>query len=243
MKINSYKKKKSNLYEITLSNKNKINLYDDVILKYGLLLKKELSEKELVKILQDNALYESYYKAVKFINSKLRTEKEIRKKLANYSKEAIEYTIERLKKEDYLNDYVYIKAYINDAVNLKMVGPNKIHYELKKLGFKDNDILNYLNTFENNVWLDKIKKIIQKRINSNHNLSSIVLKQKIYQDLNNRGFNREDIDLVIDDFTFDDQDIYLKEYEKAKNKLSKKYSEEELEYQVKAYLYKKGFRL
>ena len=68
MKINSYKKKKSNLYEITLSNKNKINLYDDVILKYGLLLKKELSEKELVKILQDNALYESYYKAVKFIN-------------------------------------------------------------------------------------------------------------------------------------------------------------------------------
>ena len=63
------------------------------------------------------------------------------------------------------------------------------------------------------------------------------------QDLINKGFYKEDIMLVLEEFTIkDDKNIYLKEYNKLKNKLSKKYSGEELEYQIKNNLYKKGFK-
>ena len=242
MKINKLKKKHNNLYELTLDNNTKVSLYDEIILKYELLVKKEIDIKKLAEITLENAKLESYYIALKFINAKLRTEKEIRKKLNKFNKEAINYTITRLKKEGYLDDLLYIKAYINDSINLKMIGPLKIHYELKKLGFKDSDIDNYLDNFNKDIWLDKIKKQINKKINSNHNLSSMMLKQKIIKDLITRGFQKDDILSLIDEYDFKDDDIYQKEYEKQKNKLMKKYSGEELEYQIKMCLKKKGFR-
>lgn len=242
-KISSYKKKKGSIYEITFDDKEKINLYDDVILKYDLLLSKEIDEKKLQEIIEFNSYLESYNVALKYISFKLRTEKEIAKRLKNFNRNAINYTIDRLKKDGYLNEKLYIKSYINDEINLKVVGPNKILFDLKKLGFNESDILDYLNTFDNDIWLDKINKVITKKINSNHNLSGIVLKQKIIQDLIARGFIKEDINLLITNYDFNDnKDIYEKEYEKLKNKLSHKYSGEELEYRIKIGLMKKGFR-
>jgi len=243
MKIINYKKKKTNIYEIALSNNEKISLYDDVILKYELLLKKEIDEKQLNEIITFNSYLESYNIALKFLNSKLRTEKEIRKKLINFSKDAIEYTLDRLKKEGYLNDNLYIKCYINDEINLKMIGPNKIFFDLKKLGFNDDIILNYLNSFDIDIWLNKINKYVLKKINSNHNLSGIMLKQKIFNDLQKKGFYKEHINTIINEFDFDDNEVIKeKEYNKLKNKLSKKYSGEELEYRIKIGLIKKGFK-
>lgn len=243
LKIVSYKKKKNNMYEIALSNNEKISLYDDVILKYELLLKREIDDKLLKEIISFNSYLEGYYVALKFLNSKLRTEREIRKKLINFEKNAIEYTIDRLKKEGYINNELYIKSYINDEVNLKMIGPNKIIFNLKKLGFKDDEINNYLNTFDANIWLNKINKYISKKINSNHNLSGLMLKQKVINDLQTKGFYKEQINIVINDFMFEDnKNIRDKEFNKIKNKLSKKYSGEELEYRLKIALMKKGFK-
>lgn len=243
IKIVCYKKKKNNLYEITLSNNEKISLYDDVILKYDLLLKKELDNKLLKEILIFNEKIEGYNIALKYLNTKLRTEKEIRKKLNNYSKDTIDYVINKLRSDGYLNDLLYIKSYINDEINLKLSGPNKILNDLKKLGFNSNDILNYLNTIDKDIWLNKINKYTLKKINSNHNLSGINLKQKIFTDLYNKGFNKEDINLIIDNIEFIDNSLIKeKEYNKLKTKLSKKYSGEELEYYIKMHMYKKGFK-
>ena len=243
MKVKSYKKKKTNIYEITLSNNEKISLYDDVILKYELLLKKEITDSDLKEVINYNSFIESYNIALKYINIKLRTEKEIRKKLANYEKQAIDYTIDRLTKEGYINNELYIKSYINDEVNLKIMGPNKILFDLKKLGFKDDEILNYLDTFDNELWLNKINKYALKKVNSNHNLSGLILKKKLMQDLQNKGFYKDHINTILNEFNFnDDQDIYEKEYQKQKKKLSRKYSGEELEYRIKINLLKKGFK-
>ena len=243
MEIKSYKKKKSNLYEITFSNNTKINLYDDIILKYELLLKKEIDEKTLKEIIKDNSFLESYYLALKYLNVKLRTEKEIRKKLKDYDNKVINYTIERLKKEGYLNDLVYIKAYINDEVNLKMVGPSKILYNLKKLGFDENDINSYLMTFEEDIWLNKIRKYMQRKINNNKNLSAKMIKIKLINDLKNKGFYKEQINEIINEFTFqDNHEVYEKEYQKVKNKLCKKFTDKDLEYQIKIKMLQKGFK-
>lgn len=243
MNIEKYKKKNNNLYEITLSNKDIIVLYDDVILKYNLLLKKEIDNNLLKKVLDENKKYESYYIALKFLNTKLRTEKEIRNKLKDFDNETIRYTIDRLKQEGYLNDLVYIKSFINDEINLKLTGQDKILFLLKKKGFNELDINNYLNTIDNNIWNNKINKYIIKKINTNHNLSGLFLKKKIIDDLINKGFYKEDILLCLDNYEFnDDLNIYEKEYNKLKNKLSKKYSGEELEYHIKTNLFKKGFK-
>ena len=242
MKIKSYKKKSNNLYEITLDNNAKISLYADVILKYNLLQKKEIKKEELEEIVKNNKYLESYYVAIKYLNNKLRVEKEIRKKLSNYDKEVIDYTIDRLQKEGYLNNSLYIRSYVNDEVNLKLTGPVKIKNDLLKLGFKEIEINNYLDTFSNEVWLEKIEKHIKKAIKNNRNYSSLFLKNKITNDLIKKGFLKSQINTIINEYEFSDNlDIYNKEYNKLKNKLSSKYQGRDLELQIKMRLKKKGF--
>ena len=243
MKVIKYKLKKSNVYEITLSDNKKYDLYDDIILKYELLLNKELTSSKLEEILNENNKIESYYIALKYLKSKMRTEKEIRTKLKDYSVSSINYTIDRLRKENYINDSIYIKAYINDQINLKLVGYNKINMDLIKMGFPTSEIKNILDNISEDVWLDKIKKYIDKKISSNHSFSGNVLKQKLIQDLISKGFSQELINDVLNNYSFqDDKKIYEKEYNKAKNKLSRKYNGEELNYKIKEYMYKKGFK-
>ncbi len=243
MKIKKISKKGKNIYEINFTTGEKLNLYDDVILKYELLLKKDIEGKKLEEIINFNQYLDCYYKALKYINAKLRTEKEIQNKLKDYSNNSINYTLERLRKEGLLNKDLYIKAYINDEINLRITGPNKIIKDLKALGFKEEDINNYLNTIEEDIFLEKIKKYINKKINSNHELSSAMLKLKIIKELKNKGFYSEQINLVINDFDFiDNKEIYNKEYNKLKNRLSKKYSGNDLEYQIKIKMYQKGFK-
>ena len=70
-----------------------------------------------------------------------------------------------------------------------------------------------------------------------------MLKLKIIKELKNKGFYSEQINLVINDFDFiDNKEIYNKEYNKLKNRLSKKYSGNDLEYQIKIKMYQKGFK-
>ena len=108
MKIISYKKIKQNKYEVTLSNNESVLLYDDIILKYELLTKKEIDNQKLKEIILDNSKYDVYYAMLKDISKKFRTEKELRSKFKDYDNEVVDYAIKRLKNEKYLNNELYI---------------------------------------------------------------------------------------------------------------------------------------
>lgn len=243
MKIKSYKKIKQNKYEVTLSNNESVLLYDDIILKYELLTKKEIADEELKEIILDNAKYEIYYAMLKDISKKLRTEKELRSKFKDYDKEAVDYSINKLKTDKYINNELYIRAYINDAINLKLIGPLKIRNNLSNLGYNIDEINHYLLTIEDNVWQDKINKIIKKEINGNHTYSGNVLKMRIQNKISNLGFELNMITKLLNDYDFNlSEEEYLKEKEKAIKKYSKKYSGYLLEQKVKKYLYQKGLQ-
>ena len=117
MKIEKYKKLKSNKYEVEIDD-IKVKLFDDVIVKYELLRKKELSYEEFEEITEYNDKLEAYYKSLRYITRRLRTEKEIWKYLEkDYSKEVIKETINRLKNDGYLNKEIFLKSYLNDQIN------------------------------------------------------------------------------------------------------------------------------
>lgn len=242
MKIINYKKKNNNSYIVTLSSGESVILYEDVILKYNLLLKSELTSKELIDINKDNDKYFVYYDSLKYITKKLRTEKEIRNKYKDYSS-YLDYVIDRLIKEGYINDLLYIKSYVNDSINLKLDGPNKIKNNLLKLGLEENDILEYLSSIDNNIWINKIDKIINKELKSNKKYSGNYLKNKIINNLKVQGYFDSDIFKVIDNYSFiADKDIYIKERNKVEAKYKRKYQGKELELKVNNYLYNHGFR-
>ena len=244
MKIKRITKKKSNSYELLFDNNTKIILYDDTIIKYGLISKKDIDNKLFVEISSYNKEIEGYYTAIKLINTKLRTKEEIKNKLTKLGCNNIDGIINRLTKEGYLNDSLYIKCYINDAINLSLKGPNKIKMELNKMKLSSNIINDYLDSFDTDIWFDRVNKIIDKKIKSNHNLSNIIFKKKLNSYLVSMGYEKELVTEALSNVIMDsDNDILKKELDKELKKISRKYEGIELKNKVKYNLYKKGFSL
>ena len=218
MKIIKYTKKNKNTYEITLENKEIITIYDE------------------------NTYYEAYYKALKYLSIKMRTNLEITKYLSNYPSNIIDKVITKLYEENYLNDELYITSYINDQINLNNKGYNKILKELELMGFDSNTISYYLNLVDHNTWLNNINKYITKKNKHNYKGSSKNYKLKILNDLLNKGYFKEDITKFLDNLDVrDDKSNIIKDYDKAYLNLSKKYQGRELEYKIKNKLLSKGY--
>lgn len=241
MRIIKYKKDKSNTYKVYIDNEI-ITLYDDAIIKYDLLLKNSIDQKLFDEIVKYNDFLNGYYKAIKYINKKMRTELEIKKYLnkLEIKQSDIDNIIELLYKDGYLNKDIYIKAYINDQINLTNNGPLKVKKDLINLGYseKETDIINDYD------WKYRIIKIIDKKLKTNNKLSNNALKNKLLNDIIKLGYYKEDILYYLENIKLDeDSNILKKEYEKIYRKYSKKYSGNELEFKIINFLYKKGFNI
>ena len=209
MKIVKYQKLKGNEYKVITDTSSYV-LYDDIIIKYELLLKTNIDNKLFDNILKENNLLKAYYVALKLINIKLRCELELKQllKKKKFNKEEIEYTIARLNKEGYLKHDIYIEAYIHDMLKLYLVGENKIYNDLINKGFKDNEINKYLKNIDKDIYLEKINKYINKKLKSNKK-SAQEFKKKTLNELINKGFNKSDILIYLDNINieFNEEEI------------------------------------
>lgn len=242
-KILKYTKGKQNTYKVHFEDEEVI-LYDDIVIKYELLLKKKISEEELITIKKENNSLGSYYKALTYITKKMRSIKEVKDylKKAEYQEEDIAKTIAKLQKENILNDDHYTEIFINDALRLSLDGPEKIKRKLNSLGIDEETIKKHLDQVEYNIWLEKINKIIEKRQKGSHNESSSSLKQKITNYLITNGYSMYLIKEQIENIKLENNPNAIeKEKEKQLRKLSRKYSGEQLTFQLKQKLYQKGF--
>ena len=242
MKIEKYTKLKDNRYSVKIDDIN-VKLYDDVIIKYELLRKKEIDDELFEEITKYNDRLEAYYKALKYITKKLRTEKEIENYLKkDYTIKTINETIDKLKENGYLDKELYLKSYLADQVNLGMMGPNEIKNNLIKLGFREDEVNDKLQDIKDDIWLDKIRRHVKKKINSNKSYGVNKLKEKILYNLMEMGFYKSMIEEVILESEFKvSDDVLIKEYNKIKNKLNKKYEGYELETKILTKLVSKGF--
>ncbi len=245
MQINKFTKKKNGMYNILLEDDSTITVYEDIILKYDLLLKKKIDDDLKNKIMKENEIYVAYNMAIKYITTRMRSKNEVTSYLSSreFSKDTIAKVIIMLEKDRYIDDISYAEFFINDKINLSNDGPNKIVNELLNRGINKSIIEDKISLFKNDLELEKINKIADKLINTNRNKSSYILKNKINNYLINLGYTKSLINDVLSSKDFsDDSDIYKKEYNKVYNKLAKKYSGKELEYKIRQKMYNLGFR-
>lgn len=244
MKIIKFVKQKDNRYKIKFEDYDDVIFYDDLIIKYNLLTHKEIDEDTLEKYVEENKYLEAYYRSVKYINKKIRTEKEIKNYLYKIYDDSkiVNETIKRLKEDNYINEEVYIKAYINDKIHLTNDGPYKIKRSLSDLGFEKEMIDEYLSKIDNSVFYDKLVKLVEKRVKLNHHYNAHKLKEKICYDLSNLGYEKSDVINVVNEQEIETPDNLIeKEYLKIKKKYEKKYEGYELRERIISALVTKGF--
>ena len=247
MRIIKYKKGSKGLYKVELDDGRVLSLYEDVILKFDLLLKKEIMDSDLDSINKYNLECDVYYVALNNIKSRFKSEFELRNilKKKEYPDEYIELAINKLIKQGYLNDRLFARSYINNQMLTTSRGPLRIQRDLLDKKIDYNVVNEELSVFSEEEQMMKIKKIISKKLQSNHSRGGYVLKQKIVNDVKLFGYDSLVISRVISEFDFssNDEDIAKKEYNKLYKRLSHRYSGDELERKIREKLYQKGLKL
>ncbi len=242
MKIEKIKKMSNGKYKIEFDNNEKIVTYDDIILKNSLLYKNELTLQELNEINKDNSYYDIYNKTINYITKRLRSEKKIdtfldKFELEDEKKNKIK---NELRKINLIDDIKFASSYISDRIHLSNDGSEKIKTSLFNYGIDSNIIESEINKIDDEVILDKLNKMIKKKVVNNHRYSLYILKQKLIVELINLGYKREMIVECLEQYTNTNNNIE-KEYDRQYNKLSKKYEDDKLYYQLKQKLYQKGY--
>lgn len=243
MKIIKYKKGSKGIYKVELDDGRILSLYEEVILKFEMLLKKEILDKDLKDINDYNLECDVYYVALNNIKARFKSVNDLfeflRKK--EYPIELINKAIDKLINQGYLNDRSFAKSYINNQIITTNKGPLKIEKELIEKKIDINIIKEEIEVYDEETQLKKIDKLISKGIKTNRTRGGSVLKQKIYNDLKLLGYDNSLINKVILTYSFEnDSFIAKKEYDKLFNRLSRKYSGEELKRKIREKMYQKG---
>ena len=137
MIINKFTKTKDGMYKLKLDNDIEVKLHEEIILKYNLLITKNLDESLLLQLEKENIKYEAYNLTLKYLKNRQRCDKEIYNYLKSkgISDSNIDFVINILTKQGYLNDEVYITSYINyeiDDTDLKQKEYDKLYKKYSK---------------------------------------------------------------------------------------------------------------
>jgi regulatory protein len=227
MEIVKFTKKKDGFYSIELDNKDIFLIHEDLILKYDLLITRKLDNKKLNTIQELNEVYLIYNKAIKYISIRMRSIFEVKDYLKKLecADDKINEVVNKLISQGYLDDKRYCFAYVNDRINLSNDGPYKIKRNLLEQDFKEEDIDNYLYSIDEEIWKEKINKLIDKKKSIMQNKSYYMFINKMKEYLFNLGYDNEQIDDYLSKIEYssnaleNDYNKALKKYKNDTNKI------------------------
>lgn len=244
MKILKFTKMRNGMYKLKLEDESEIKVHEELILKKELLLTKDISLEDVNDIDKLNNNYNAYDIAVKYISTKVRSCYEVYDFLEKkeISKDIIHEVIEKLKKQNYLDDKIYAKAFVNDRIKFSNNGPYKIKRELEEKRVSNLIIDEVLSIFNESLEKEKLSKLVPKYVKTIRNKSYTMMKSKVLDYFSNLGYNKSIVLDLLSDIDYDDSLAREKEYDKLYRKYSKKYSGSELEYKIKQAMYKNGYK-
>lgn len=204
MRIEKYELTKKNIYNVYLSNGEVLELNGKVITDNELLIKKDIDNELYDKLKRDNTICILVDTSVKYIDRRLRSINELRDYLKNKEEDTIiiEEVIDKLIDYKYLDDDRFTKTFIKDKLNFTNWGDYKIKNELKRLGVNEEIIYNNMTSIDDNIFYERINKIIDKDISINKKYSGIKLKNKIYNHLLTLGYSKEKVISIINNYNF-----------------------------------------
>lgn len=243
MEILKYKKMTNGCYKIDITGYGDIQLHEETILKYELLLKKNITSILIQEIIDFDKTWDVYYAGLKLLKARFRSTKELKELLIRkeYPTNLVNDTIDKLIEQGYLDDRSFARGYINNQILTSSRGPLRIKKELLNKGVSIDIVNDEISAFASDLQIEKIDKIIKIALKSNRNRGGNVLKNKIINDLVSSGYDISLINKVISNYEFDNNlEIAKKEYEKLLKKYERKYSGRELDYKIREKLYQKG---
>ncbi len=191
-------------YNLFLDEEFYCGVSEDTLIKLNLKKGMQLDEMALELLNNEESKNKCFSYAVYLLGGRNYFEKALKDKLRQkeYSDEAISFTIEKLKKYNYIDDEKLTAAFVNDKKRFSKKGPRYIAQALKMKGVDSEIIRNALEdgydvdeAYENCKALAVKKYDYYKRKTDD----KYTFKGKMYGFLAQRGFNSEVIRKVLEE--------------------------------------------
>lgn len=196
MQVTNLKQKgKSEEYYIEIDNTLKGTLQLETIYKHKIKVGSEILEQEFLQIKEESDRLTCFSKALNYISSRLKTEKQMKEYLQSkgYSFNTVNEAIEKLKEYGYLNDEYYAKTFAE--ISSKNKGKLYVKQQLLQKGVSGEIVDDLMLVLGDDN--DACKKIAEKWLKNKTLPLDKKDKEKLYRFLLSRGFEYETIRHVL----------------------------------------------
>lgn len=194
MKIDRVVRKDQKNVIIYFDNDEKLILSGDTFYNSGLRKGDEVSEDRYSYFIEQNILYHIKQRALSLISRRIHSEKEIfiKLKVKSYDERLIKIVLNDLKSISFIDDKYFAKHYIEEKLQGKKWGMNKIRAALFSKGVSSNiidEVISEFDNTENNIEL--VDELARKKLEQlkKRNLDEKKNYQKVIAFLLSRGFD------------------------------------------------------
>lgn len=194
MKIALIQKLRNNA-EIYFEDSSKIRIDYRVVFDNGLRRNDDLDEEKINNLLSQSEKLKIKDSAFRFLVRRHHSYQEIFKKLLNkgYKKEDISEVLEKMKREGFIDDILFAKAFAEEKLTKKKVGLIKVKAELMKKGVDRKIIDAALSDADSSMMESNAVLLIEKKIKflKGKESDEKKIKQKLFSFLYSKGFDSE----------------------------------------------------
>ncbi|HMS23957.1 MAG TPA: RecX family transcriptional regulator [Candidatus Saccharibacteria bacterium] len=182
--------KRQDRYSIFIDDKYSFSLSENELMKSGIRLNREYTTTELEQLKQTAVLDKAYMRSLDMLSRRARSEWELRDYLRRKDNESeiIDQIITRLKRLQYIDDYIFAKAWVDNRRLLKATSKRKLSQELKQKRVEQSVIDGVLADDETDE-LAVIRELIAKK----RTQSRYQDDQKLIAYLLRQGFSYSDV--------------------------------------------------
>lgn len=241
--------KRRGRYNVYLDGKFAFPVAESVLIKYRLMKGMELDRQRVAQITTADQIAKAYGRMLDYLSHQLRTEKEVRQKLADIHtpEEYVEPVLQKLRGERLLDDKNYAASYVRTVMHTELKGPQVIRQKLRMKGIGELDIDDALTQFTSEKQLENATKLAQKLFKRYRSQPTRRREEKVRQGLMNNGYSSDLFNQIKDEVepaedASQQSDLLNQQAFKMVRKY-RRYQGYEQQMKIKQALYRRGFDL
>ncbi|WP_333589350.1 recombination regulator RecX [Ligilactobacillus acidipiscis] len=239
--------KRKGRYNVYLDGKYSFPISEDVLIRFALSKGKELTDEDIENIKEADNTSKAYQKALNYLAHQLRTKREVRDHLRQneIAEQDIESTLAKLAEMDLIDDLQYAQSFVRTMAKTADKGPTVIANKLRQKGVPAVDIEEALAEFPEEMQVENGVTVAKKSAKHFHGESFRTKNNKVRQQLMQKGFSSDVINLIMDELNLqpDDQEeaAALQEQGDKLWRKNHRYEQKQRVQKVRQGLYRKGF--
>ncbi|TDF98352.1 recombinase RecX [Paenibacillus piri] len=184
-------KRSKDRYNLYIDEQFACSIHEDILIKYRLVKGVEVSRNEMNEIAQAEDKQRAYLDAVRLLASRLRSEQELtfRLKQKGYDGRLITDTLERLKREKYIDDRLFAEQLAKQRIGSQKKGRNWVKQELKQKGVKPEQINQAIEQIDEDTEYSSALELALKKYRTEAAADVLKAKRKAIAFLQRRGYS------------------------------------------------------